>query len=71
MRGGAAILTEDTIVRISSLPDGQDWAWHPDINVVELSDRLRPAARERALEDLSSHWRKHCIRAAPNMARTA
>lgn len=51
-------MTEETIFKRMPLPDGTDWVWHPDLNVVALADRLDCPGRLRALEDVSRHWKR-------------
>lgn len=58
--------TEDTIIMPAQLPDGQDWAWHPDLNIVEVSDRLDDAGIMVALCDLQAQWRRTMIRLVPD-----
>lgn len=49
-------MDDRTIVKISQLPQGQDYAWHPDINLVELADGLDEAGRQHALAQLQDSW---------------
>jgi hypothetical protein len=53
---------EETVVRVLDLPDGQDWKWLGDANVVILSSRLDCAGRLRALDELQKHWRRAHLR---------
>lgn len=57
---------EETVVMPAQLPDGQDWAWHPDLNIVEVSDRLDEAGVMVAVLDLQAQWRRRMIRLVPN-----
>lgn len=57
---------EETIIMPARLPDGQDWAWHPDLNIVEVSDRLDEAGVMVALCDLQAQWRRTMIRLVPD-----
>lgn len=54
---------EDTIIRTLDLPEGQDYAWYPDLNVVALSSRLDCEGRLRAFNDLQSWWRREHLTA--------
>lgn len=54
---------EKTYVRILDLPEGRDWVWFSDANMIGLSRRLDAAGRERALVELQEHWRRNCLRA--------
>lgn len=56
---------EETIIMPTRLPDGQDWAWHPDLNLVEISDRLDEVGIMVALSDLQAQWRRTMIRLVP------
>lgn len=49
-------MNDRTIVKISHLPEGRDYAWHPDLNLVELSARLDEAGRRDALTCLQRSW---------------
>ena len=40
---------EETITLTIDLPEGQDYAWFADANVIGLARRLSPAEREHAL----------------------
>lgn len=53
-----AHMTEQTVFRTAKLPEGQDFVWHPDLNLVELSDRLDLDGRLQALTDLQKWWRR-------------
>lgn len=55
-------MSEETIFRTMSLPDGQDWAWHPDLNLVALSDRLDCEGKIRAVDELQRHWKRAHLR---------
>lgn len=56
---------EDTIIIPARLPDGQDWAYHSDLNIVEVSDRLDEAGIMVALCDLQAQWRRNMVRLVP------
>lgn len=60
---------EKTVVKVMRLPEGVDWQWHPDLNIVTLSDRLDEAGRMVALLDLQAQWRRSMIRVVPPRAR--
>ncbi|MGZ6776911.1 MAG: hypothetical protein ACXVGF_04510 [Blastococcus sp.] len=53
--------TEKTIVMVLDLPEGTDWRWLPDCNILAVSSRLCPAERERAIDDLQATWRRSLI----------
>lgn len=55
-------MVEDTVFRTIELPDGVDWAWYPDLNVVALSVRLDCEGRQRAVDELQVHWRRSHLR---------
>lgn len=65
MKSGA-VTSEETLIIPARLPDGQDWAWHPDLNIVEVSDRLDDAGIMVALCDLQAQWRRSMVRLVPN-----
>lgn len=48
---------ERTIIRTMNLPDNQDYAWYPDLNVVALSSRLDAAGRQAAIDELHRSWK--------------
>lgn len=51
-------MVEETVFRTIDLPDGQDWAWYPDLNVVGLRRGLDCASKLRAIDELQQHWRR-------------
>lgn len=55
-------MTEETVFKTMPLPEGTDWVWHPDLNLVALSDRLDLDGRIRAVEDLKKHWTRAHLR---------
>lgn len=57
-------MVERTIVKFMDLPEGRDYCWHSDANVIVLSSRLDQAGRVTALFDLFQEWRKTLIRVA-------
>jgi hypothetical protein len=58
-------VNEETLVKTMELPDGRDWEWYGDLNVVVLAPHLCPARREVALNEVQAHWRRSCIRILP------
>lgn len=50
--------SEQTVFVTMDLPDGEDWTWMPDVNVVGLSSRLDCEGRLRALDDLQRQWKR-------------
>lgn len=55
-------MSEETVFRVIDLPDGQDWAWYPDLNVIGLRRGLVGVGRMRALDELYRHWRREHLR---------
>lgn len=55
---------EKTVVHTLDLPEGTDWVWFSDANMVGLSRRLDEEGRQRALRELCAKWRSSFIRAA-------
>lgn len=55
-------MNEDTLVKTMPLPYGQEWLWIADANMVILSPCLDEVGRERALCEVSAHWRRSCLR---------
>lgn len=55
-RGNGRGMTEETIFKTMDMPEGQDWAWHPDLNLVALSNKLDCAGKLRAFEEVQRHW---------------
>jgi hypothetical protein len=53
---------EQTIVKVMQLPEGKDWRWFPDLNLVVVSDRLDKAGQAAALADLQEKWRRSMLR---------
>lgn len=58
---GEARDTEKTVVMVLDLPEGTDWRWLPDCNILAVASRLCPAERERAIDDLQATWRRQFI----------
>lgn len=56
-KGDKERTVEETVFRVSHLPEGTDWVSHPDLNVVELSDSLDCTGKIRALSEISRRWR--------------
>lgn len=40
------------------LPNGRDWLWYSDLDIVALAPHLDVAGRERALDELQAEWRR-------------
>lgn len=40
------------------LPNGRDWLWYSDLDIVVLAPHLDAAGRERALDELQAEWRR-------------
>jgi hypothetical protein len=56
--------TEKTVIHILDLPEGQDWVWFADANMVGLARRLDAEGREKALCELQATWRSTLLRTA-------
>lgn len=56
---------ESTVIRVMSLPEGRDWVWFGDLNVIGVSDRLDEAGQMVAVLDLQSQWRRSMIELVP------
>jgi hypothetical protein len=54
---------EETIIHILDLPEGTDYVWYPDANMVGLARRLDCEGRVQALADLSATWRRSVMHA--------
>jgi hypothetical protein len=53
-------VAEQTVFTTMDLPEGKDWEWFSDCNVVALSRRLDCNGKIRAVRDLQHHWeRRH------------
>lgn len=50
---------------IIDLPEGQDYVWYEDLNIVGLASRLDPAGRERALQQFRREFREECAAEIP------
>lgn len=59
---------EKTVQMVLDLPEGRDWEWLPDCNILVLASRLDEAGRQRALSDLQATWRRQFIKAVPERA---
>lgn len=57
-------MAEDTIIKTMDLPEGEDWALYPDLNVIVLASRLDCAGRVRAIEAILLQWRRQHLRPA-------
>lgn len=53
---------EETVFRTLDLPEGRDWVWMPEANVVVLASRLDCAGRLRALDELQKWWKRKHLR---------
>lgn len=56
---------EKTVQMVLDLPEGRDWEWLPDCNILVLASRLDEAGRQRAISDLQATWRRQFIKAVP------
>lgn len=63
-------MTEKTVVKTIELPDGRDWLWYADANVVALAPHLDDEGRERALSEVQAFWRRSCLHLVPDPAET-
>ena len=59
-------MNEDTLIKTLPLPNGRDWEWYADANVIVLAPHLCPAERERALCNLQAQWRREGFRLIPD-----
>lgn len=55
---GALALNEETVFVEMDLPEGSDWSWHGDLNVVVLREGLTCEAKLAALDDLQRWWKR-------------
>lgn len=55
-------MPEETVFHAMDLPDGEDWAWFPDLNVVGLRRGLDWAGKLRAIDELQRHWHGEHLR---------
>ena len=55
-------MNEETLIKTMPLPQGRDWEWFADANVIALSPDLCPAKREAALSELQAQWRRSGLR---------
>lgn len=55
-------MVEQTVVQVLDLPEGTDWVWFGDANIVGVARRLCPEGRDQALSDLQAEWRRSMIR---------
>ena len=63
-------MNEDTLIKTMPLPQGRDWEWFADANIVVLAPHLCPAQREQALTEVQAHWRRSCLRVLPSEPAT-
>ena len=55
-------MSEQTVFRMSDLPDGQDYVWHPDLNLVELRRGLDLEGKQAAVAALQKRWGREHLR---------
>lgn len=55
-------MTEETLVRELDLPEGVDFVWHGDLNLVVLRRGMTCDQRERAIDELQRQWRRAHLR---------
>lgn len=53
---------EETVVVTIDLPEGKDYEWFAEANVVGLSRRLDEAGRQQALCQMFQEWRRSHLR---------
>lgn len=53
--------SETTVMVVMAMPEGRDWAWLADCNVLAVSDRLDVAGQERAISEAQDTWRRHLL----------
>jgi hypothetical protein len=54
-------VNEKTKIETMPLPFGQEWELFADANVIVLSPELDARGRQRALDEIQSHWRRHSM----------
>jgi hypothetical protein len=59
------VANEKTVIRVMSLPEGKDWVWFGDVNVIGVSDRLDEAGQMVAVLDLQAEWRRTMVELVP------
>lgn len=57
---------EKTVIRVMSLPEGRDWVYYGDLNVIGVSDRLDEAGQMVAVLDLQAEWRRTMVELVPH-----
>jgi hypothetical protein len=56
-------VAEKTLVMpVDYLPQGVDWQWMPELNMVLIRDTLDELEGHRALIEVSAVWRRSCLR---------
>jgi hypothetical protein len=55
------VAIEKTIIKVMRLPEGEDWKYYGDLNVIAVSDQLDEAGQMVAILDLQAHWRRSMI----------
>ena len=58
----AGEITEETVRMVLDLPEGKDWVFRGDLNILVLSSRLTPEEREVAITECQSEWRRSFLR---------
>ena len=53
---------EETVFRTINLPDGKDWAYYADLNVLAFGSHLDCAGKLRAFEAAQEDWRLRHLR---------
>lgn len=56
--------SEETVFRTIELPNGQSWAWYPDLNIIAFAPHLDCAGRQRAIDEIQAQWRREHMRLA-------
>lgn len=56
-------MQEDTIIKTLDLPEGREWAWFADANILCLSPALCPEGRMRAVREAQDWWRRRHLQA--------
>lgn len=55
-------MNEDTVFRTLALPNGRDWEFYEDVNVMVFAPHLGPEGRERAIREFQARWRRFALR---------
>lgn len=59
--------TEKTVLVVTPMPVGKEWAWLADCNVLAVSDRLDAAGQERAISEVQDAWRHSLLHRGPRL----